>query len=238
MHKAVYIMAIFSLLPLGLLSCDAGSTGGGENGDEDSELENKIVCFGDSLTAGMSATIVGVDDPENSYPAYLEALLTVPVVNTGVSGDTTLGSISRVKSDVLGHNPKMVIIELGANDLFNIFPPAQTQANLLKLIKQIEKPGRKIYLAKFYTYDVAHDILTTMGVLPVQMRNAIINQYETMYKAILSETNVELVSDIWTGVWGINMADEIHPTAAGYKIMMNNYFKVIQPYLQSQNWLK
>src|SRR5438132_834189 len=88
----------------------------------------KIIAFGDSLTAGF-----GLSEKE-SYPYLLQEKLKADgydyeVVNAGVSGDTSLGGLER--SDwVLGQeNAKILILELGANDLLRGLPVEKMKDN-------------------------------------------------------------------------------------------------------------
>src|SRR5438477_6779790 len=83
-----------------------------------------IVAFGDSLTAGYGAG-AGED-----YPSRLSALIGTPVVNAGVSGDTTEGALARVDADVLARSPRMVIVGLGGNDFLQSVPIGVTETNL------------------------------------------------------------------------------------------------------------
>ncbi|MFN2355513.1 MAG: GDSL-type esterase/lipase family protein, partial [Desulfopila sp.] len=74
----------------------------------------RIVALGDSLTAGLGV------DPRKSYPALVEERLEQQgydfrVVNAGVSGETSSGTLSRLDW-ILGQKPKIVILEIGAND--------------------------------------------------------------------------------------------------------------------------
>src|SRR3989304_2172458 len=76
--------------------------------------ERVVVCFGDSLTAGLGVA------PDETYPALLAARLHAAgyryrVVNAGVSGDTTAGGLRRVDW-ALRLTPDIVILALGAND--------------------------------------------------------------------------------------------------------------------------
>src|ERR1051325_3315843 len=52
-----------------------------------------IIAFGDSLTAGYGAA-AGED-----YPSRLSFLLGAPVLNRGVSGDTTDAALARLDAD-------------------------------------------------------------------------------------------------------------------------------------------
>ena len=63
-----------------------------------------MVCFGDSLTAGVGAR------PGEDIASRLGAALGRAVVNAGVSGDTTSDALARVAADVLVHRPGIVVI--------------------------------------------------------------------------------------------------------------------------------
>ena len=66
-----------------------------------------IICFGDSLTYGTGAA-------ENmDYPAQLSRMISRPVLNAGVPGDTTAMALARLEADVLSRSPRMVLITLG-----------------------------------------------------------------------------------------------------------------------------
>src|SRR3954451_580699 len=83
-----------------------------------------IIAFGDSLTAGYGA------QPSEAYPTRLSALIEAPVLNAGVSGDTTQSALDRVANDVLARDPRIVIVGLGGNDFLQGVPIATTEANL------------------------------------------------------------------------------------------------------------
>jgi acyl-CoA thioesterase-1 len=212
---------------------------------------NTLVCFGNSLTTGRGATVPGKDDRAKSFPAYLQTKIKIPVINAGTSGITTAWAVSQVEKNVIAKNPLMVIIELGANDLFfgtlgktikegdikNIIET--TQENLQRIIDLIDNGGRKIYIVKFYTEDVARDMAATMQITDPAQQTELINHYNTIFDTLASSSeNIELIEDIWSGVWGIYMSDNVHPNAKGYEIMADNIFKVLEPYLQENDLLK
>ena len=70
------------------------------------EKGEKVICLGDSLTAG-----------ENSYVKFLQDLLPDnTVVNAGRGGDKTPWALTRFQQDVLDQKPDALFIFLGAND--------------------------------------------------------------------------------------------------------------------------
>jgi acyl-CoA thioesterase-1 len=189
--------------------------------------EETLVCLGDSLTAGYGAVESKKDDKTKSYPAYLQKKVNMPVINKGLSGGSSAYGLSQINSILETENPHILIIELGANDylLWNV-PVNKTHENLQAIIDRANDGQRKIYLAKFYTEQVATDLKADPKT---------IDQYDAMFTALASEDNVELIADIWTGVWGKSeyMSDEHHPNAEGYEIMANNYFDAMKDYLEA-----
>src|SRR5687768_10343541 len=91
-----------------------------------------IVAFGDSLTSGHGA------GPGEDYPSRLSERIGLPIVNAGISGDTTEGALARVDQDVLSQNPRIVIVGLGGNDLIRRVPLASTEANLRAIIRKVQ----------------------------------------------------------------------------------------------------
>ncbi len=68
----------------------------------DSKGKN-IVCFGDSVTFGYGA------EPGGDYPSALTKMISIPVINAGIDGDTSTEALKRIKFDVLGRDPLLVI---------------------------------------------------------------------------------------------------------------------------------
>ncbi len=98
-----------------------------------------VLAFGDSLYAGYRL------DPNDSYPAQLEAALNaagVParVVNAGVSGDTTAAARARLAFTLDNQpvKPVLVLVGLGGNDMLRGLSPEQTRANLEAIMTAIE----------------------------------------------------------------------------------------------------
>ena len=97
----------------------------------------KIVALGDSATAGWLVA------RKEAYPAELERQLRakghdVTVKNAGVSGDTTQGALKRLDLAV-DPDTRIVLVELGTNDLRLHVPAAKMRANLAEIVRTLQK---------------------------------------------------------------------------------------------------
>jgi lysophospholipase L1-like esterase len=72
------------------------------------EKNEKLVCFGDSLTRAQDGYVKILKD-------HLEKL-NIKVVNAGLGGDKTPAALARLRSDVISLKPDAVSVFLGAND--------------------------------------------------------------------------------------------------------------------------
>ncbi|WP_246151511.1 GDSL-type esterase/lipase family protein [Rubripirellula reticaptiva] len=128
-----------------------------------------IVCIGDSLTDGMR--------PDRGYPDQLKAMVSVPVVNCGFSGISTSQGLGQMER-VLGHDPQVVIIELGGHDFLKGYSRQSTKANLLKMIRQCRDHGAEVVLME----------------IP---RGFIFDPYASLEREIAYQEDLELVPDTW-----------------------------------------
>jgi acyl-CoA thioesterase-1 len=224
--KRIFGLVTVFIIGLSIIGCNNDTP---DNVDED--VEDVIVCLGNSLTAGYGATTPKIDDKTKSYPAYLQKKVNIPVFNAGVSGNTSAQALARVDDEVLSWNPKIVIIEIGGNDIFQSKPFSETKTNMENIIRKVDNGKRKIFIAKFYTEEIARLMANNAGITDYNLQTVFIAQYDALFNSFPSAT-VELIEDIWEGVWGIHMSDEVHPNAAGYEIMAENYYKAMKPSLQ------
>ena len=170
---------------------------------------NNIVCFGDSLTKGE-----GVD-----FPGILGGRLGMSVINSGVIGDTTFSAIPRLEKDVLSKNPKIVIVELGANDYLSWGSqrkgPSTEESfkNLKYVVDKIIKEGAIVVIAA----------------IPFD------SEYKRRYKELAKETGALLIPDIMKGILGnpsLMSLDRMHPNDKGYQVMAENILEYLEPLLQ------
>lgn len=155
-----------------------------------------IIAFGDSLTAGYGAS------PGEDYPTRLASRIGVNVINAGVSGDTTDSAAERLDADVLGHDPRIVIVGLGGNDYLRGAPIDTTEQNLRRMIRKIQGSGAMVVLLGF--------------TFPSFTAN-----YEKMYARVAKGEGCLLIPNLLHGIENDASlkSDEIHPNAKGYDIM-------------------
>ena len=91
-----------------------------------------LLILGDSISAGY-----GLKKSQN-WVHLLEASLKtsgkeLQIINSSISGDTTIGGLSRIESDLLEYKPNYVLVELGGNDALRGYPINKIKNNLLKI---------------------------------------------------------------------------------------------------------
>jgi len=181
--------------------------------------ERVIVAFGDSLTAGYGVA------PEESYPSLLGARLRAErlpyrVVNAGVSGDTTAGGLRRVDW-ALKLKPEIALVELGANDALRGQDLEMTRANLDAIVARFEAGGTRVLL---------------LGMrLPPNYGGRYATAFEKVYADVARDRKVPLMPFFLDGVGAVgrlNQADGIHPTAEGYRIIVERLWPYLKPLLR------
>jgi acyl-CoA thioesterase-1 len=171
-----------------------------------------IIAFGDSLTAGYGAG--GGED----YPSRLSKLIGEPVLNAGVSGDTTEAALARLDTDVLSRDPRIVIVGLGGNDFLRGVAISATETNLRTTVRRIQSTGAMVVLLGFR--------------FPSLTAN-----YEKTYAAIAKEERCLLVAGVLSGILtdASLKSDEIHPNARGYQLMADRISGPVKKLIRKAN---
>ena len=155
---------------------------------------NLIIFIGDSITAGQGAG-AGED-----FPSLIGKTLNVPIVNAGVSGNTTHDALLRINEDVISKNPSIVVVELGGNDLLERVDIEVTTRNLDLMLSKIKPTGAKIVIlgVKFLVFN---------------------KKYETDWQSLAKKYDAIYVPDILEGVITDQSLkfDDLHPNAKGYQ---------------------
>jgi acyl-CoA thioesterase-1 len=183
--------------------------------------KSKIIALGDSLTAGF-----GLAEKE-SFPYLLQQRLSADgydyeVINAGVSGDTSIGGLERADWVLQQDNAKILILELGANDMLRGIPVAQMKENLDKIIRKAKAKNLKVLLC---------------GMLaPPTMGGKYQRDYMMAFPDLANEDKIGFLPFLLDNVAmkkELNQADSIHPNADGEKIMTDNVYKALKPLLSN-----
>ena len=167
----------------------------------------KIVVLGDSLSAGYGLP------GQAALPARLaEALKAKGVAatgaNAGVAGDTASGGRDRLDWAVLD-GTDAVIVELGANDALRGLDPALTKAALEAILQKLQQRRIAVLLAGMKA--------------PRNMGPDYASRFDAIYPALAAAHPVVVYPLVLGGVAAdatLNLADGMHPTAAGVDVIV------------------
>ncbi len=163
-----------------------------------------IVVFGDSLAEGVGA------DRGKDISSLLSERINQPIINLGVSGNTTADGLARVET-LLQADPKVVIILLGGNDAIRRIPVEETFLNLKRIIEKINQSGAAV-------------------ILVAEPGGLYGNQYEKEYERLAEELKTFYIPNILSGIIGRPefMSDYIHPNSTGYEMMVEKIEPVLR----------
>ncbi len=179
----------------------------------------RLLVVGDSLSAGYGLPLQTGWVTLMSQHMASESL-DIRVINDSISGDTTAGGLARIKKALKKHNPRWVIIELGANDGLRGQSLQQMQDNLRRMIELSHQFQAKPML---------------LGMkLPPNYGKRYTARFEQAYIEIASETETPFLPYFMKGVGGnddLMQADGLHPNVKAQAIIANNVWQFVSPYL-------
>lgn len=175
----------------------------------------RIVGFGDSLMAGFGL------GPGEAFPEKLEAALRkkghdVVIANAGVSGDTTSGGLSRLDWSV-PDGTRLVILELGANDMLRGVTPEITEKNLDAMIARLKERGISVLLAG-------------MMAAP-NLGSDFAGEFNAVYPRLAQKHGIALYPFFLDGVAAdrsLLLEDGMHPNAAGIERMVEKMVPAVE----------
>jgi acyl-CoA thioesterase I len=178
-------------------------------------LDGVIVALGDSLTAGL-----GVKE-EDSYPSLLQRRLEAEglhcrVINSGVSGETSSGTLSRLNWILSSLKPDIVILETGANDGLRGLETGLTRQNIKRVVATLQEK-------KIVTILAGMQMVGNLGFTYT-------DRFRLLYQEVAKETGVVFMPFFLVGVAAepaLNNDDGIHPNRRGYEIIVGNLFPYV-----------
>jgi acyl-CoA hydrolase len=172
---------------------------------------SQVLALGDSLTQGAGVM------REEAWPDLLANKTGWVVVNGGVNGDTSEAALRRLPNLLEQHNPVLVLVALGGNDMLRHTPQQQTVANLEQILTLIKAHGAKPVL-------LATPNPSLMGAV-FQNLSA-----PDLYRKVAEEQHVPLIEDAIAEVISdpLLKGDPLHPNAAGHELLSEKIFKELQ----------
>jgi acyl-CoA thioesterase-1 len=175
----------------------------------------RILCLGDSLTAGYL-----LPAGQGFAPALERALRakghSVEILDAGVSGDTATGGLDRLDW-ALADGADVAIVELGANDMFRGLDPDITKKALDQILTKLKDNGVRAILAGMRASP-------GLGADYVQ-------RFDAIYPELAARHGVPIYPFFLDGVAGdpkLNLQDGIHPTKEGVERIVAGILPLVE----------
>jgi len=188
------------------------------NPQKSSSLQ-RILVVGDSLSAeyGLKRGSGWVDLLKVALaPTHPQ----IEIINASISGDTTSGGLSRLKTLLERSKPTIVIIELGANDALRGLPLEMTQRNLLEMLQLVKQTGARAVIAGMQ--------------IPPNYGREYTTAFKELFRNIAQKEHAAFIPFFLEGIAenpAMFQADTIHPNEQAQPILMDNVRKVLEPML-------
>lgn len=178
-----------------------------------------VIVLGDSLSAAHNIPV------EAGWVHLLEVRLNDmepgwTVINASISGETSLSGRNRLPSLLAQSHPRVVVIELGANDGLQGLPLPNLRDNLAAMVDAAQRAGAKVLL---------------LGIeMPVNYGPQYRDGLRAIYADLSREKHTALVPFLLAGVAlnpDLMQEDGLHPIAAGEPIVLNTVWPQLEPLL-------
>jgi len=166
--------------------------------------DSVVLAFGDSLTHGTGAS------DEDSYPAQLSKLLSLPVVNAGIPGEISSVGLRRLPDVLAKTQPDLVILCHGGNDILRGLSLKKLKSNLTKMIQLIRAAGSDVLL------------------VAVPQKGLILSSLP-LYKELSTELELPCENKVIASTLSSRSlkSDYVHPNAKGYKQIASAIYDLI-----------
>lgn len=177
---------------------------------------SRILIYGDSLSAAY-----GIPQQQGWVALLKEKLraekLDYDIINASISGETTSGGLTRFASTIKQVKPKIVILELGANDGLRGLPIKDMQKNLESMIKHSKQSGVKVLLVGMR--------------IPPNYGPRYTGEFSQTYVALASQHKIPLVPFMLDNVAAkpeLIQQDGLHPNTSGQPIILDNIWQQLK----------
>jgi lysophospholipase L1-like esterase len=191
----------------------------------------KIVCLGDSITCDWeSPTYV------NYWQALCDAQLgpnTIKIINAGINGETSQDGYYRLDNDVIAHQPDLVTVMFGHNEVHGSCQPLDLYHYLDKIV------------AKLMHHSISHIWLLTPNRIADEAIAKKYKDFLASIKEVAQERQLPII-DFWSRMKPLNLdeiythqfdyagltgRDYLHPNEIGHRFMAKILFEKLQQHL-------
>jgi acyl-CoA thioesterase-1 len=190
-----------------------------------------IVFFGNSLTAGYGLP------PQQAFPYLIQQKIDSlgwawQCINAGVSGETSAGGVARLPTVLSKRQVDVFVLELGANDGLRGIPVRETTQNLQRIIDGVRQkyPEAQIVLVGL---EFPFDLSQFGGHRFARYAD----EFKAQFRPLAEKNHTAFVPFLLQGVLGrrdLNLQDGAHPNAAGYRVVAENVWTVLEPVLKGE----
>lgn len=199
-----------------------------------------VLCLGDSVTKGHP-----YEGTSNTYPGKLQIKLDntygtneYNVINQGVNGYRADQVLANVSSWLTQHNPDIVLLMVGGNDLNQDLSPESTYEEIASVINQTANETAQIVnICNAHTNpDSTHPKVIVSAFIPNNLYDFWGSSAIALYNSALSSKGFSnYFTSNWTDFYDGStmqaktslMSDSTHPNVGGYSVMAQNWFERI-----------
>ena len=141
------------------------------------------------------------------------------VFNASISGETSSGGLSRMPKLLEQKKPRIVLLELGANDALRGLSIQESDRNLRKMIQLSKNSGAKVLLFGMQ--------------IPPNYGQDYTKQFQDLFPKLAQQEQIELLPFFLKGVasdLNFFQADRIHPNEKAQAILFKNVWGAMAPY--------
>ena len=180
-----------------------------------------LLILGDSISAGY-----GIKEADNWVTLlqknYAAREIDIKIVNSSVSGDTTIGGLGRIKKDLSLFDPSHILIELGGNDALRGYPIDSIKKNLSTTIELIKKNGSLPILMQIR--------------IPPNYGKRYVEAFEKIYQELSFEQDIPLVEFMLQNIAlnkNLMQSDGIHPNQNAQSLIASEVQKSLAKIIEN-----
>lgn len=178
-----------------------------------------IIVLGDSISAAYGIAL------DQGWVKLLQDKidadkLNYTLENESISGDTSAGGLARIDQVLAQHQPKILILELGANDGLRGLSPKIMKTNLAAIIKRTQANGTQILLLSMR--------------IPSNYGKRYTDMFYNTYIDLGNELNIPVVPFILADValkQELMQQDRMHPNAQAQALIAEYLWPYLLPLL-------